>query len=619
MPAAHEMYETLMKSERKNRHFLDVATASAYESDAPVRHIDDEVPGAMCVKRAGYPYEEMNRNFGNMRTDVLAKIKQIQFSWIKEIVDTKTDINRRTVLTGRILKDTELAGKGLKTSILGLNKTNAPFSALMEVKLGQHDKQLAFISHESFTLEIRTPDAVSLTIGINDDHRAAFIRLFPTNKTGQVHERLLIFNSVSRIYYTLEGVSERDGDTLKRISGNITALDKVMEIIVPRDLGDTKVDRNTSKLYISMMKKKKLMEATTCPTSTSQTLPVSCHETLFLLYKKFSDMRHLPIAEYEGSNKLDKQRNNLIVDAYAPYFAQFAKDISKLNYAYACLHSVAAALVRRCHGHEVKSTDNDSSVKVKKFSWDELNETVEQYIEHFETLDPKSPSSAKQNILHRHLFNVARMADFVSILFQKAIPEPTLDHNNLLTSLLRGGLNYQSGIGTHFGHILFCYFFHESPLQVITKPEKPEATRDEPIKYTETQKVTITNVSEQTEHVWKPLYVEFGTRAYVTSYRRHVIDALKIIFASGQYNAKTEQKKFTGRTAPGSISVKVKTKHVIHITVQQPYQILHGTTSVMKRHLPPDTASETTPPQAATAEPEREATAEPGHGDHPPP
>jgi hypothetical protein len=165
-------------------------------------------------------------------------------------------------------------------------------------------------------------------------------------------------------------------------------------------------------------------------------------------------------------------------------------------------------------------------------------------------------------------------------------------------------------------------------MQVITKPEKPEATRDEPIKYTETQKVTITNVTEQTEHVWKPLYVEFGTRAYVTSYRRHVIDALKIIFASGQYDAKTEQKKFTGQTAPGSISVKVKTKHVIHITVQQPYQILHGTTSVrvLKRHLLPDTASETTPPLAATAEPKPqataepkpEATAEPEHQDPPP-
>lgn len=617
MPTAHEMYETLMKSERRNRHFLDVATASAYESDAPVRHIDDEVPGAMCVKRAGYPYEEMNRNFGNMRTDVLAKIKQIQFSWIKEIVDTKTDINRRTVLTGRILKDTELAGKGLKTSILGLNKTNAPFSALMEVKLGQHDKQLAFTSHESYTLEIQTPDAVSLTIGINDDHKAAFIRLFHTNKTGQVHERLLIFNSVSRIYYTLEGVSERDGDILKRVTENIKALDIVMETIMPRSV-PRKEGREHSVLYQSMKYKEDLMKSTTCPTSTSQTPSTSCHETMFMLYKKFSDMRHLPIAEYEKSENSNKQRNNLIVDAYAPYFAQFARDISKLNYAYACLRSVASALVRHFDGYPAQIDSDVSSVNVKNFSWNELNETVEQYIEHFETLDPKSPSSAEQNILHRHLFNVARMADFVSILFEKAIPKPTEDHNNLLKSLLRGGLNYQSGIGTHFGHILFCYFFHESPLQVITKPEKPEATRDEPIKYTETQKVTITNVTEQTEHVWKPLYVEFGTRAYVTSYRRHVIDALKMIFASGQYDAKREQKKFTGQTVPGSISVKVKTKHVIHITVQQPYQTLHGTTSVMKRHLPPDTASETTPTQAATAEPKPETTAGPEHQDPPP-
>ena len=85
------------------------------------------------------------------------------------------------------------------------------------------------------------------------------------------------------------------------------------------------------------------------------------HETLLMQYKNFSDMKHIPIAQYESKPTSDSRRanptkpplvesNDLIVDAYTPYSAKFAADISKLNYVYVCLRSVAAALVRHYVG-----------------------------------------------------------------------------------------------------------------------------------------------------------------------------------------------------------------------------------------------------------------------------
>ena len=611
MPAAHEIYETLITSQEKQKHFLEVAAASAYENEGPARHIDDEVPGAICVRRTAYPYSEMQRNFENMETHVMKKSVPICFSWIKDMVGDSTSEAQRLKLIDRVLKNIKLAGASLNISIVRLIKTKDPFSSPMYAKLGQHDKTLVFTSPESFLFEINTPDAMCLQVGINEDHEAAFFRLYRRDKTGSVHERLLIFNEVSRILYKLEDTRTFS----EEYSTDMETKLKLFETLVETHVNESKSvsqERKERNIYKEINAKKDLMKTTKCPISSTEALPSGCHETVFTLYKRFSDMRHAPIAQYEirhgsenpGKNATKSDRtvisNNLIVDAYTQYSALFARDVSKLNYVYACLRSVAVALVRHFEGYVENETDNAASKFFKKLSWDELNETVEQYIENFETLKPSS-TPTEQNILRTHLFNVATMADFVTILFQKAFHKTSDEESvKLLKPLLGSGLNYTNNIKAHFGHILLCHFFHVSPLQVITKPEKPGATNDEKIKFTETQKVTITNVTEQIKHDWKPLYVEFNTRAYVKSYRRYVTDVLKEIFNQGKYNAKTEQKKFTRKVNTGSISVMVDTRHFVQTTIQQPYQILHGTTIVVKnKPLPSTTAPEVKPQQSS--------------------
>ena len=88
------------------------------------------------------------------------------------------------------------------------------------VGLGQHghDKQLTFESPRYYTLEINTPNEMTLVIGIDDNNEAALLRLFPRKKigdvkeTGFVKEVLLIFNSVSQIYYSIEDVDTNKYD-----------------------------------------------------------------------------------------------------------------------------------------------------------------------------------------------------------------------------------------------------------------------------------------------------------------------------------------------------------------------------------------------------------------------
>ena len=310
-----------------------------------------------------------------------------------------------------------------------------------------------------------------------------------------------------------------------------------------------------------------------------------------MLYTKFSDTRHVPIAEYErNSGEKSKQlvqSNNLIVDAYAPYSAQFARDVSKLNYVYACLRSVASALVRHYVGYEGDVLSGNK--------WEAINKKVQHYIENFQ-------DTSHQTVLHMHLFNVAKMADFVTILYKKIY---NASHDTMLKSLLRGGLSYSACPQDHFGHILTYFFFDKVPIQVFAKPEKPQAAKSDKIQFSSTQKVTITDVTEQTEHNWNALNVEFNTREKVNSYRRCFINELADIFEQptykGKYNGITEQDDFTREKRAGGISVKVETSQFIQITIQQPYQVLYGTTVDARKYEPstsPATAPPTVPPPA---------------------
>jgi hypothetical protein len=232
--------------------------------------------------------------------------------------------------------------------------------------------------------------------------------------------------------------------------------------------------------------------------------------------------------------------------------------------------------------------------------WEAINKIVQHYIENF-------PDTSHQTVLHMHLFNVAKMADFVTIHYKKIY---NASHDTMLKSLLRGGLCYSTRLQDHFGHILTYFFFDKVPIQVFAKPEKPQAAKSDKIQFSSTQKVTITDVTEQTEHNWNALNVEFNTREKVNSYRRCFINELADIFEQttykGKYNGITEQDNFTREKRVGGISVKAETSQFIQITIQQPYQVLYGTTVDARKYEPstsPATAPPTVPPPAEAVPP----------------
>ena len=578
------LFEKLKRLECKQLYNMNIHIASGYKSTSPVKHMDTEVPGALCVVRSPYPYDHMKRHMENMETRVLSKVP-ISLSWIKQIVANDAEaLKNRVGLISRVLKSTGLAGSGLHLSVESPPEpTPEPLSTLMYAKLGQHghDKQLTFESSGYHTLEVNTPNEMTLVIGIDDNNEAALLRLFPRKKiedvkeTGFVKEVLIIFNSVSQIYYSIEDVDTREYDEsyLSEFQQRLDSFETGIESSMNKRK-QSPAQRSERQIYTLMVAEIQKMKIG------------NTHETLLMLYKNFSDMKHIPIAQYESKPTSDSsgtkstkpplvESNDLIVDAYTPYSAKFAADISKLNYVYVCLRSVAAALVRHYVGYNQGG--------ISDFTWDKMNETVQEYTEHFETFKP----ATEQNALHAHLSNVAKMADFVTILYNQNVY--VTDHNSILKTLLRSGLSYSDGTEKdHFGHILVCYFFDKAPLQVFVRPEKPQATTSEKIHYSETQKVTIIDLTEQIEHCWNPLNVEFNTRARLKSYRHCFIDELKGVFEhasySGGYDGIVEQKDFRKKKTKGSISVRVETNQFIQTTIQQPYQILFGTTVTSKKH-----------------------------------
>ena len=79
------LFEKLKRLECKQLYNMNIHIASGYKSTSPVKHMDTEVPGALCVVRSPYPYDQMKRHMENMETRVLSKVP-ISLSWIKQIV-----------------------------------------------------------------------------------------------------------------------------------------------------------------------------------------------------------------------------------------------------------------------------------------------------------------------------------------------------------------------------------------------------------------------------------------------------------------------------------------------------------------------------------------------------
>ena len=443
--------------------------------------------GAICLYNQSH-------STANSTESTVKVLPELSMKHINIVVDhDNRDVNKAPVIEF-ILLQLKLANTGLHVFPNTLRITRAlpgeTISTTIPCKFQQnksHSKYLTFAANELYTADISTPDPLTLQIGIDRSIQTALIRVFPTGQAASLaNERLIIFNGAVRI---VNHISESPPPVSAGSSDWSTFAGKDFEVTEAQNI-------------------------------------------LTYLDGEYPDLQFASI-ERGDPNKVPIQKNQIIVDEYRSFASKFARNVFLLDYVYASICSVAAALVL------ARTTTAPPWHKTLL----SLNEHIKSRNVH------KSSFKSLKN-------NIAIAAAIVTSV------EQDIKLSEYLNTLHTGAT------GNTTGFRLLKYFIAKTPPQRISTPKRPVEG--------EVHRLEITPATENAVvRSWNDTHTETSLKAISRMFRRFFIEDFDGLLIPTQYDARKQHPDYAKPLKKGAISVCIDTTRQLELRVQLPYQELY--------------------------------------------
>ena len=443
------------------------------KKEEPTPFFTTNAPGAIGLRRdldTG-SYGSDGKLLGHISNETTRniRIKKLRIDDIKEIVNyqgPKSEIQDREFMQRLwfLLRELDLLQSNVSVDIIKdvkLSHLEDPFTCAIHGKLGKKADIRTFFFHAEKWIKIdcNIMGSAELAVAINTIDETAFVRLKPTvtDLIRHVNEVFVVFNARPKLtmhmaLHMKTIKSKNSGETydiFKSKLQEIVTLDSATQLIL-----------NTPEIISEKMKPD----------------PVNHDRTMFFLNETF------PLVRYIQRTKGGKHSEigHLPYDSYVPYFTRYVHDLAKLQYTYAILSAVAAALWR-------ETDKNDPNV-----SWDDLVSYMQKYAEE---------TGAKDNheIKHEKKWSFKVEISVMAALVSSLYTTTTKFSNNEKAQLQRlfsanSGLEEaeNSRAPSEFGHLLAVYAYESAPLHVVIAKEKhrkddPNTLIQSDVKHTKTE------------------------------------------------------------------------------------------------------------------------------------
>jgi len=501
-----------------------IATIFAREGFKPPALYDSGTPiGAMCVY--ALPYQKSAGCNGKNSSEVFS-VNALSMEHIDGIVGKKTHLSREALIKD-VLLWLKLGNSALAISNVGAAKSHDQIlSTAIPCKFERenaHEKYVQFESTEAYSIELQTPDKVTMLVGINRDTQTVLVKLQNTENT-----RLIIFNTACRI--------------VKRICESPNQKEYNTE-------WESKIDSDVNRAIEESIK-----------------------TNLQNMFEKVTSL--YPSIEYTSIERGNPSKiqltnaNQIIIDEYKWFASQFSRSVFQLNYAYASLISITTALFR---------TRADGT---RQYSWQSLTEAMDQWIQNqgnakskneYITLKYKVAIAA---IVFNAVLNKSNelVADKFKALLDKLYSETTTNYDPIgrpydaRRSAIARPLNFSFETTDYK---LLRYLLDNTPKYGISTPK-------EPVDNNETHRFEITPAENAYSQTWNGTYVGTSLKAMSRTFRRLFIEDFDEIFKETDYDAAQENPNYTKALKKGAISVHIDTTQLLEMQVQLPYQQLYG-------------------------------------------
>ena len=352
--AANDL-ENLRNAELRAVYELNLAVTQALESHV-AKPVFDRVlqTDAVVLARSPYPIGLLEQNQLRLQPPESQtksfRVSNMRFADIIHSLNSGTPVAQcvDSILQGAFRLVPLIPGNPSVRKAVATQQQGS-FTAAMHGKIDAngYEKLFSFASDQWYKIEIEVPNKLTLIVAIDKEREVLFLRLHPLQ--GQmpasdtedstdaalllhkpvVYERLLIFNTGSRVRLNLyddnsRQKAERQGK-LKQF------IEKFNQVTSSQPfLSNTPAGNKTFQFLHDSFK------------------PVIC-------------VKH------------EETKNTLKYDAHIKHVHEFLTNMSKLKYAYACLASITAALIRAKVGY--------NTAGLETITWDQLVQLVYQRVE----------------------------------------------------------------------------------------------------------------------------------------------------------------------------------------------------------------------------------------------